>query len=119
MMAIRPEERVKLPKQENSICSPEEIANLAYPYWMVRNYAESTAQILERNWINAYLPRTQISEICELAETVFEDKNAAVSWLCEPNLATDDAPPLDLLGTEAGFDRVKNLLLRIQYGVLA
>ena len=42
----------------------------------------------------------------------------AASWLREPNLAMDDQRPIDLLGTEEGFHRVKNLLLRIQYGVL-
>lgn len=62
---------------------------------------------------------TALSELEGLAEHVFGDKYVASSWLRQANLATDNVPPLDLIGTRTGFERVKNLLLRIEYGVLA
>lgn len=61
----------------------------------------------------------QIEEVTQLANVVFGDYTVATSWLREPNLATDNQSPISLLGTPNGFERVKNLLLRIQYGVLA
>jgi putative toxin-antitoxin system antitoxin component (TIGR02293 family) len=68
-------------------------------------------------------PRSGISvkvhAIEHLAEAVFGDKEVATSWLREPNLATDNKPPVDLLGATEGYERVINLLLRIEYGILA
>jgi uncharacterized protein (DUF2384 family) len=58
-------------------------------------------------------------ELEGLAEHVFGDKHVGKEWLRKPNLATDNAPPINLLTTADGFERVKNLLLRIEYGVLA
>ncbi len=74
---------------------------------------------LVQHWIKAHVPTAQIQEIAVLAFTVLDDKNQAVKWLTEPNLATDNRPPIDLIGERDGFDRVKNLLLRVEYGVLA
>jgi putative toxin-antitoxin system antitoxin component (TIGR02293 family) len=58
-------------------------------------------------------------DMSRLAEEVFGDKETALNWLHQPNLAIDDRAPIDLLQTPDGCDRVKNLLLRIKYGVLA
>ncbi len=63
--------------------------------------------------------KAQLESILELAAGIFEDENAAKEWLNQPNLATDEKPPIALLGTEAGFLRVQTLLRRIEYGVLA
>jgi putative toxin-antitoxin system antitoxin component (TIGR02293 family) len=60
-----------------------------------------------------------LAQLQALAEEVFGDKTMALDWLQQPNLATDGRPPIDLLSTSDGFERVKNLLLRIEYGVLA
>lgn len=70
-------------------------------------------------WVKTHAPVNQIRDIEALAETVLDDKQQAFKWLSEPNPATDDKPPIDLLGDQSGYDRVKNLLLRIEYGVLA
>ena len=75
--------------------------------------------LLADTWVHGHLPKQQINDIRTLAEEALGDPATALSWLCEPNMATDDRPPIQLLGTPEGFDRVKNLLLRIQYGVLA
>jgi hypothetical protein len=76
-------------------------------------------QALVRHWIKTHVPTAQIEEITALAYTVIEDEDQAVRWLSEPCLATDNRPPIDLIGEKNGFERVKNLLLRIEYGVLA
>jgi putative toxin-antitoxin system antitoxin component (TIGR02293 family) len=58
-------------------------------------------------------------DISRLAERVFGNQQNAFKWLHQPNLATDNKAPIELLGTLEGFKRVENLLLRIDYGVLA
>lgn len=60
----------------------------------------------------------EIEAAMRLATEVFEDPRVAEKWLKEPNLGTDNLPPLGLLETRGGFDRVKLLLQRIEYGVL-
>lgn len=55
----------------------------------------------------------------DLAVQVFGSEEAAREWLTSPNLATDNRPPAELLGTELGDSRVANLLHRIEHGVLA
>jgi hypothetical protein len=70
-------------------------------------------------WIISHVPTAEIEEITALASAVLEGRDKAVKWLSEPNLATDSRPPIDLIGEQQGFERVKNLLLRIEFGVLA
>jgi putative toxin-antitoxin system antitoxin component (TIGR02293 family) len=60
-----------------------------------------------------------MQSVLELAINVFENESVAREWLNQPNLATDERPPIALLGTEEGFLRVQTLLHRIEYGVLA
>ena len=89
----------------------------------VRVHSQSTREpiiaSLEASWIETHLPKQQIAIVKQLAESVFGDEEIAAAWLREPNLVMYNKRPIDLLGTEDGFDRVRNLLLRIQYGVLA
>jgi hypothetical protein len=70
-------------------------------------------------WVEQNLPRAQMQSVLELAINVFENESVAREWLNQPNLATDERPPIALLGTEEGFLRVQTLLHRIEYGVLA
>ena len=74
---------------------------------------------LNAAWVEHKLPRAQIEAAMELALSVFEDRDIAKEWLNEPNLATDNKPPIALLGSDEGFSRVQTLLHRIEYGVLA
>jgi hypothetical protein len=78
----------------------------------------SGSAFLVQHWIRNHVPTTQINEISILASAVLGDKDKAVRWLSEPNPAMNNRPPIDLVGENNGFDRVKNLLLRIEYGVL-
>ncbi len=70
-------------------------------------------------WVNAHVPTAQIIEITSLATEVLEAHEKAVKWLSDPNPATDGRAPIELIGEPQGFERVKNLLLRIEHGVLA
>lgn len=74
---------------------------------------------LVRHWIRSHVPIAQIEEILVLASITFEDHDKAVKWLSEANLATDARAPIELVGEENGFARVKDLLLRIEHGVFA
>ncbi len=47
------------------------------------------------------------------------DADAAVSWLKRPNRALEDLAPLELLETETGAVFVKNLIGRLEYGVVS
>jgi len=68
----------------------------------------------------AHSPLTpQKPNIPDLALMVFGDDQVAKRWLVHPNLSLDSQSPAELLDTSEGADRVKTLLLRIEYGVLA
>ena len=79
----------------------------------------SSVAVLLQQWIKSHAPTNQIEEITLLATTVLGDKDKAQKWLSEPNVAMDNRPPIELIGEKDGFERVKNLLLRVEYGVLA
>jgi hypothetical protein len=81
----------------------------------------STGEIasLIHHWIKNHVPTTQIEEISILATAVIGDQEKAMKWLSEPNLAMGNRPPIDFVGEKDGYERVKNLLLRIEYGALA
>jgi putative toxin-antitoxin system antitoxin component (TIGR02293 family) len=70
-------------------------------------------------WIENKLPKAQIESALELAMDVFQDRDAAIAWLNEAHLATNNKAPIALLGTEEGFLHLKTLLSRIAHGVLA
>lgn len=74
---------------------------------------------LVNQWVQSNAPVKQIRDIEALAEGVMGDKQLAHRWLSEPSLALNNRPPIELLGTPEGFDRVKTLLMRIERGVLA
>ncbi len=79
----------------------------------------SLGTVVAQHWISTHFPAAQISEVTKIAQRIFGDEGTALTWLREPNLATDNQPPIDLLGTSGGFSRVRDLLLRIEFGVLA
>jgi Protein of unknown function (DUF2384) len=79
---------------------------------------KETVDLVSR-WVKTHAPVNQIREIEALAEAVIGDKYKAHKWLSEPNLALDNKPPVDLLGTDEGYARVKTLLMRIETGILA
>jgi len=63
--------------------------------------------------------RKRTLDLQKHAEEIFGDVEIANRWLQHPNLATDGKAPMALLAAEGGYARVKTLLDRIDYGVLA
>jgi putative toxin-antitoxin system antitoxin component (TIGR02293 family) len=55
----------------------------------------------------------------ERAETVFDDADAALTWLQSPNAALGAVTPMSLLDTDIGADSVLDTLGRIEHGVFA
>jgi len=51
------------------------------------------------------------------ARHVFEDAGSAAEWMKSPHAELDDEAPLSMLDTQPGFDRVRDLLIRIEFGV--
>jgi putative toxin-antitoxin system antitoxin component (TIGR02293 family) len=51
------------------------------------------------------------------AKDVLEDDKLAAEWLLRPNVQLQDERPLDMLDTQTGFDRVRDLLVRLEHGV--
>lgn len=61
----------------------------------------------------------QIAKVYAIATDVFEDKENAVQWLKQKNIALGNIKPLELLDTHAGVEMVLQELGRIRYGVYA
>jgi len=59
------------------------------------------------------------SEVCFLAEQIFEDAEAAAAWLSRPNEALGNRRPIDCCITEAGCQQVLRVLHAIEYGGVA
>ncbi len=61
----------------------------------------------------------RIASVMEAAEQLFEgDHGAALRWLKEPAKALGGIPPLDYLDTEVGADTVRDLIGRLEHGVV-
>jgi putative toxin-antitoxin system antitoxin component (TIGR02293 family) len=51
------------------------------------------------------------------ARDVFEDAGSAAEWMKCGHAEFEDESPLAMLDTQPGFDRVRELLMRIEFGV--
>ncbi|WP_240202925.1 antitoxin Xre/MbcA/ParS toxin-binding domain-containing protein [Burkholderia sp. LMG 13014] len=54
-----------------------------------------------------------------LAIEVFEDEARAVAWMRRPHAELAGLSPLDVLDSQPGYDRARDLLLRVIHGVSA
>ncbi len=59
----------------------------------------------------------RLARLFEHAERVFGTKDAAKSWLEEPNLGLGNVAPIEAAATELGAQEVEDLLARIEFGV--
>jgi putative toxin-antitoxin system antitoxin component (TIGR02293 family) len=59
------------------------------------------------------------AEVLTPAEAVYGSRHAAMRWLNECALALDGKRPIALLSTSAGNEVVKDLLIKLEYGVYA
>jgi putative toxin-antitoxin system antitoxin component (TIGR02293 family) len=61
----------------------------------------------------------RVASIIDSADQLFEgDHEAALRWLKEPSRALGGVTPLDCLETEAGTEMVRDLIGRLEYGVI-
>ena len=59
----------------------------------------------------------RVARVTHRALTVFSTAGDAVAWLKSPNATLGGCTPLSMLDTDAGAERVRKLLGRIDYGV--
>ena len=58
-------------------------------------------------------------EITDMAQRVLGKRELAETWLNHPAIALDGQKPLDMLSSAPGIEAVKDLLMRLEYGVYA
>ncbi len=61
----------------------------------------------------------QIIEVIKLGYEVFENKDAFLEWLNNPNKALAQMKPINLLKFRAGSELVRNLIGQIQHGIVS
>lgn len=59
----------------------------------------------------------RLAYVVARAEDILGTREKALAWLVKPNRALEMESPLSRLETEAGYETVRNLLGRIEYGV--
>ena len=80
----------------------------------------TTAHRLEKNAANIDQAASErihrMGTVTRMAIEVFEDKNAALTWMCRTNPSLAGSAPLDLLDTEPGAVAVRQILNAIATG---
>lgn len=62
-------------------------------------------------------PSTINAELQSLVDTVFTGREAAAKWLASPHELLDGSSPSEVAcGSDAGAERVRDMLLAIKYG---
>lgn len=61
-------------------------------------------------------PHDRIIAVIDLAADVFEDREAAISWMNRPNAALGGQPPVALCDTEPGEHQVRRVLHALKWG---
>ncbi|NRR28686.1 DUF2384 domain-containing protein [Oxalobacteraceae bacterium] len=61
----------------------------------------------------------RLADLAAMAQTVFDDDEAAKAWLRTPNRSFRDAAPMDYLDTEPGATSVRQVLNAIATGGVA
>ncbi|WP_321783818.1 antitoxin Xre/MbcA/ParS toxin-binding domain-containing protein [Burkholderia pyrrocinia] len=57
--------------------------------------------------------------VLDLATDLFEDSERAAVWMSRANAELDGLKPLEVLDVQPGYDRVRDILNRAQFGVAA
>lgn len=58
-----------------------------------------------------------VDKVLEEAARVFRDEELARKWLRSPIISLDNRPPIDHLDSIEGYERVKDTLGKIEYGM--
>ena len=59
----------------------------------------------------------RFGRIMSRIEEVFSDKDIALDWANSPNLALSGDKPIEVLDTDAGVERVEEILINIEHGI--
>lgn len=65
------------------------------------------------------LPITRLIPVIAHAVAVFGDEHKATHWLSTPLALLDNHAPSDLLDTDAGLERVDQVLTRIEHNIFS
>ncbi|HXM43453.1 MAG: MbcA/ParS/Xre antitoxin family protein [Bryobacteraceae bacterium] len=63
------------------------------------------------------LPLARLVPIVAHAVAVFGDEQKATHWLTTPLALFDNQPPMELLATSEGIERVERTLTRIEHNI--
>lgn len=84
---------------------------------------ETTAHTLVKRGANMDVATSEriwrLANLAKMAKDVFEDEDAAKTWLRTPNIAFHDIAPMDYLDTEPGAMAVRQVLNAIATGGVA
>lgn len=61
-------------------------------------------------------PCDRITDVTDLAAEVFEDREAAISWMYRPNAALGGRSPAAMCDTKLGEKQVRRLLQALKWG---
>ncbi len=89
----------------------------------VTHVPATTASRLVKNRVKMDSAATErifrLGAVTRRAIEVFEDKEAAIEWMCTENRTLANAAPLDLMDTEPGAASVREILNAIEVGGVA
>ena len=68
--------------------------------------------------INEVRPSARFISLSVRAGEVFANREKALAWLGTPNPSLQGKSPIDVAGTEEGFEQADEILTRIEHGVL-
>ncbi|RQR45285.1 DUF2384 domain-containing protein [Burkholderia sp. Bp9126] len=57
--------------------------------------------------------------VLDLAKDLFEDQARAAEWMNRANAELDGLKPIEVLDVQPGYDRVRDILNRAQFGIAA
>jgi putative toxin-antitoxin system antitoxin component (TIGR02293 family) len=80
-------------------------------HMLVKRGAKLDSAVSARIW--------RLADVMAMAQTIFEDAEAAKTWLRTPNRTFQNAAPIDYLDTEPGAMAVRQVLNAIGTGGVA
>jgi uncharacterized protein (DUF2384 family) len=63
-------------------------------------------------------PAKSASELVRYAETVFGDADKAERWLSKPKVFLDGKTPRGVMDSPSGREKIDEMLVRIEYGMI-
>ena len=83
----------------------------------IMNFLVSSGPQSEKAKASLRPPKSE-NELVHYAETVFGDPAKAKRWLSKPNVLLDGKAPLGVMDTPSGREKIDEMLVRIEYGMI-